>query len=255
MRMAWAREIAGDIPERDTRRGGTSRKTPFYERVGGIVREIYDKRLVGPPVLDQKAYFPSAAGFAGSWQSIRDEALAVARRLEAVPRFHEIMPEQAPLSAQDERDWRVFILKAYAVEIEENMARCPILASLLRAAPEVLSASLSFLAPRKHVPRHRGPFRGVLRYHLGLSMPTGQDGRPAAVLTLAGCEHRIADGQSLLWDDTYPHEVLNDSDEVRIALLLDVWRRGMPFDMELLSRLLVAVVRLVMKYRGISHGG
>lgn len=247
-------ETADNIPERDARARGTFRKAPFYDRVGGVVRTIYDRRIEGPPVLDQKAYFPSAMLFADAWQSIRDEALAVARRLEAVPRFHEIMPEQAPLSAQDERDWRIFILKAYGVEIEENAARCPILASLLQEAPEVLSASLSFLAPRKHVPQHRGPFRAVLRYHLGLSMPTGQDGRPAAVLTLAGCEHRIADGQSLLWDDTYPHEVLNESDEVRIALLLDVWRPGMPLDMELLSRLIVRIVQIVMKRRGISYG-
>jgi len=254
MNTALTRRIVGEAAEQDTRRGESSRSS-LYERVGSIVREIYDKRLTGPPVLDQSAHFPYGARFADAWQSIRKEALAVARRLEAVPRFHEMLPEQAPISAQDERDWRVFILKAYGVEIAANMARCPFLASLVREAPEVMSASLSFLAPRKHIPQHRGPFRGVLRYHLGLSMPRHQDGRPAAVLTLAGCEHRIADGQSLLWDDTYPHEVLNESDEVRIALLLDVWRGGMPIDMELLSRLLVVVVRVVMRYRGISHGG
>ncbi|MGH9200060.1 MAG: aspartyl/asparaginyl beta-hydroxylase domain-containing protein [Vicinamibacterales bacterium] len=62
-----------------------------------------------------------------------------------------------------------------------------------------------------------------------------------------------SNGECLLWDDTYPHEVLNESDEVRIALLLDVWRRGMPFDMELLSRLLVRVVQIFMKYRGVSY--
>ena len=28
------------------------------------------------------------------------------------------------------------------------------------------SAALSFFAPQKHVPEHRGPFRGVIRYYL-----------------------------------------------------------------------------------------
>ena len=53
-------------------------------------------------------------------------------------------------------------------------------------------------------------------------MPLAADGRPAAVLKIAGTEHRLADGEYLLWDDTFPHEVTNDSDEVRTVLLLDV---------------------------------
>jgi len=57
----------------------------------------------------------------------------------------------------------------------------------------------------------------------------------------------------LLWDDTYPHEVINASDEPRIALLLDVWRPHMPLDMELLSRLIVRGVQIGMKHRGVSY--
>jgi aspartate beta-hydroxylase len=227
----------------------------FYDRVSVLVRRTYDIRLSGPPVLDWRSYFQNAGRFNAAWQDIRGEALALAGRLQSVPRFHEIMPEQAPLSAQDDRDWRIFILKAYGVEVAEHMTKCPILASLLRETPEVLSASLSFLAPRKHIPRHRGPFRGVLRFHLMLSMPIGQDGKPAAALTIAGHKHHIGNGECLLWDDTYVHEVRNNSDDVRVALLLDVWRPGMPADMEILSRLIVAAVQIVMKYRGVSYGG
>jgi aspartate beta-hydroxylase len=226
----------------------------IYDRVCGVGRKIFRRRIEGPPVLDPSLFFPHAPLFTGAWQAIRDEALAVAGRLHAVPRFEELMREQAPIAAHDPQDWRMFILKAYGSEIAPNMARCPTLASLLRQSPEVLSAVISFLAPGKHVPRHCGPFRGVLRFHLGLSMPRGGDGRPAAVLRIEDREHRLADGDSLLWDDTYPHEVWNPADEVRIALLLDVWRPGMPMDMELLSRLVVAVVQIGMRCRAVSHG-
>jgi aspartate beta-hydroxylase len=123
---------------------------------------------------------------------------------------------------------------------------------LVAAAPEVLSALISFLAPHKHIPVHRGPFRGVLRFYLVLSMPRAADGRPAAVLNIDGTEHRLADGEFLLWDDTFPHEVINDSDEVRTVLLLDVWRRGMPLDMRLLSRLLIFTVRVMARMRGVG---
>lgn len=224
----------------------------FYDRAANAIRQIYDRRIVGPPVLDLDSHFPDARRFVGSWRKIRDEALVVGARLRDVPRFHEVMPEQTPISASDGRDWRLFILKAYGTEVPRNMARCPTLAALVSAAPDVVSASISFLAPGKHIPQHRGPFRGVLRFYLSLSMPRSADGRPAAVLKIADSEYRIADGDCLLWDDTYPHEVWNGSNEVRTVLLLDVRRRGMPVDMELLSRMLMAIARVGVRFRGVA---
>jgi aspartate beta-hydroxylase len=79
-------------------------------------------------------------------------------------------------------------------------------------------------------------------------------GAPAAVLKVAGAEHRLGDGEYLLWDDTFPHEVTNDSDEVRTVLLLDVWRCGMPLDMRLLSHLLIFIVRVMARLRGVVTG-
>ena len=37
---------------------------PFYDSVGNIVRQIYDMRIEGPPVLDVATHFPSAERFA-----------------------------------------------------------------------------------------------------------------------------------------------------------------------------------------------
>lgn len=217
--------------------------TALYEHAGALVRRVFDHRLSGPAVLDPVSLFPDAHRFTDSWQALSEEALEVAARLQEVPRFHEVLASQEDISANDDRDWRILIVKAYGAYVPRNVARCPRLVEILRQCPEVLSASLSFLAPHKYIPPHRGPFRGILRFHLGLSVPRARDGRAAAVLTVDGHEHRIADGQSLLWDDTYEHEVLNDSDEMRVALLLDVRRRGMPWDMELLSRVLIGLVR------------
>lgn len=224
----------------------------FYDRAADLVRTIYDGRLDGPPVLDLPQYFPAGAAFAASWQALRDEAAQVARRLHQVPRFHDIMREQTEISANDGRDWRMFILKAYGVDVPQNIAACPTLARLVAESPDVLSASISFLAPRKYVPAHRGPFRGVLRFYLGLSVPRHADGRPAAALRVNGVEHRIGDGDCMLWDDTFSHEVLNESDQVRSVLLLDVWRRDMPIDMVLFSKVLIGLVRAGIRVRGLA---
>jgi aspartate beta-hydroxylase len=223
----------------------------FYDQTAAVIRNIYDSRLDGPPVLDRAEMFADGAKFKAAWPALRAEALSLKARLGEIPRFHEIMHEQAEISNNDQRDWRMFILKAYGTEVPRNMAACPVLSGIVESSPMVLSASYSFLAPGKHVPAHRGPFRGVLRYYLALSMPKDENGEPAAVLRVDGADYRLDDGDDMVWDDTYPHEVWNPSDEVRVVLLLDVWRPGMPIDMKLFSRTLIAIVRAGIRWRGI----
>ena len=165
------------------------------------------------------------------------------------------MPAQAEISANDGHDWRMFVMKAYGVTSPDNLKRCPTIAALLAEAPEVVSAVLSFLAPGKHIPEHRGPFRAILRYHLMLSMPRDRSGLPACVMNIDGVPYRLDNGESLLWDDTYPHEVWNRSGEVRIALLLDVWRKDMPADIALLSRAILFGTKAAIRIGGVSYGG
>jgi aspartate beta-hydroxylase len=224
----------------------------LYELSSRMIRRIYDARIKTPSVLDTDTYFPGAKRFQSAWMQIRQEALDVMKNAQGIPRFHEIMPAQAEISASDGKDWRMFLLKVYGQNIRANQAACPVLSELVASTPEVLSATLSFLAPHKHIPRHAGPFRGILRFQLNLEAPTDADGRPGAVLWLDHHEHRLANGECLLWDDTYPHEVWNHSDQPRIALLLDVRRPAMPLDLRLLSRAVTAGVGMMARWRGFA---
>jgi aspartate beta-hydroxylase len=227
----------------------------LYDHARDVVRSVYDARIHTPAVLDTERFFPNAQAFVARWRDIRDEALAVKRNLAGVPRFHDIMREQADISANDGRDWRMFIMRAYGRDVPQNRSRCPGVSALLDQSPEVVSAVFSYLAPQKHVPKHRGPFRGILRFHLMLTMPRTAAGDVAAILEIDGKPYRLVDGECLLWDDTFPHEVRNNSDEVRAALLLDVWRPEMPYDMELLSRAISGLVQVGMRFRGVSYSG
>jgi aspartate beta-hydroxylase len=74
-------------------------------------------------------------------------------------------------------------------------------------------------------------------------------------MNIDGVPYRLGDGESLLWDDTYRHEVWNRSDQVRIALLLDVWRKDMPADVALLSQTILLAIKAVIRMRGVSYGG
>lgn len=84
----------------------------LYDRAAGVIRAIYDRRIATPATLEAEHYFPNIKRFTERWTDIRREALDVAGMLNNVPCFHDIMPAQADISANDGRDWRVFIMKA-----------------------------------------------------------------------------------------------------------------------------------------------
>jgi aspartate beta-hydroxylase len=225
----------------------------FYDFMANVVRRAFDARIDAPAILDLDTEFPRGRAFVEHWRTIRDEARALAVHVDAVPRFHEILSEQKAISDNDGRDWRVFMLKAYGVEFPENMARCPTLRRLIQATPDVLSASFSLMAPHKHIPAHRGPFRGILRFTMSLVMPRGADGAPATVLKIAHDEFRLAEGEPVLWDDTYVHEAWNESGAWRIALVMDVRRRRLPLDLRILSAALIWLTGAVVRLRGTRY--
>ncbi len=93
----------------------------LYEFGTGALRCIYQARIAGPPVFDPpQVQFPGCLHFIEAWTAIRSEALEIAAQLETVPRFQELMPEQTAISANHGRDWRMFILKAYGIEVDQN---------------------------------------------------------------------------------------------------------------------------------------
>ena len=93
----------------------------------------------------------------------------------------------------------------------------------------------SILAPHKHLPEHRGHYKGVLRYHLALLIP---EPRTACRIRVGSEVRTWEEGKSLIFDDSYPHEVWNDTDFHRVVLFVD-FLRPLPFPLSLLNRLMV----------------
>lgn len=213
--------------------------------------KVYNSFVHTPSVLNAEDYFPGAAEFTNNWQELREEALQLTNDLDRVPKFHELMPEQYQLSSHGEKEWRMFVLRAYGLDIQENLNKCPKLRELVRANPAIKSASLSFLAPGKQVPTHTGPFRGITRFYMGLDVPTDESGQPGVNLTINDESFRLGNGEALLWDDTYPHSVENNTDQWRIALLLDVYRANMPGPLRAFTNTIIGLARFSIKWRKI----
>ena len=222
----------------------------LYSVSSGMVRGLYGRYLDTPPVLDKQRYFPDYRLFEEHWPDIHRECLALMEEIGAIPQFHELMQEQAELSQYGGKYWRMFVLRAYGVDNTPNQARCPATAALLKDRPQILSATISFLEGGKRIPAHRGPFRGILRFHLGVVIPKLLDGRSASPLMIDGKVYPLEEGSTLLWDDTYEHAAWNDADGIRAALLLDIARPGMPRGLTALNWLIVKTIGLAIRLRG-----
>jgi beta-hydroxylase len=188
------------------------------------------------PVLDERE-FPWAAEFKARWPKLRAELDAQLRNRAEIPRFQDISPDQYKISPDDL--WRTFVLYGFGHRSELACELCPETAAALALVPKLESAFFSILAPGKHVPRHRGVTRGMVRCHLGLKVPNDPD---HCWMDVGGVRCTWQDGELLFFDDTYPHEVWNDTDEERVVLLFD-FERPMRWPGRVVSRLMMLALR------------
>jgi ornithine lipid ester-linked acyl 2-hydroxylase len=173
------------------------------------------------------------------WTEIRDEVRALLRERERIPNFENIAPGNTPGALRDGK-WRSYWLYAYGRKTGDNCRCCPETTRLIDTIPRMKTAFFSILAPGKHIPEHTGPYAGVLRYHLGLIVPRQKE---ACRIRVGSDVAHWEAGRSLVFDDTYPHEVWNDTDEERVVLFVD-FARPLPFPLSVLNE---AVIRLASR--------
>jgi beta-hydroxylase len=154
-----------------------------------------------------------------NWTSIRAELDQVLSYCQDLPNFQDISVDQASLTSDD--GWKTYFFLGYGFRSDANCDRCPETAALIDRIPGLTTAFFSILAPRKHIGKHRGPWRGVLRYHLALQVPEPRD---RAGISVGGETAHWEEGHSLLFDDGYEHEAWNDTDGIRVVLFVDVMR-------------------------------
>jgi aspartyl/asparaginyl beta-hydroxylase (cupin superfamily) len=79
------------------------------------------------------------------------------------------------------------------------------------------NAMFSLLAPRTRIPPHTGVANTRLVCHLPLIVPAECGFRCGAT----DIEWHV--GKAFVFDDTIEHEAWNDSDELRVVLIVDLW--------------------------------
>ncbi|KAI9130689.1 aspartyl/asparaginyl beta-hydroxylase domain-containing protein [Acaryochloris sp. CCMEE 5410] len=201
-----------------------------------LERIIRTSSLVGNSTFFDPDQFAWVKTFEDNWQVIRKELDEILKYRDDLPNFQDISPDQYNIT-NDQR-WKTFFFYAYGVTAEQNCRLCPETAKLLSSIPGVKTAFFSILLPQKQIPPHRGPFNGVLRYHLGLIIPEAA----------SDCGIRVGEdvrhwqeGKSLVFDDSFEHEAWNNTDEVRVVLFVDIVR-PLKFPASLLNQFIIQLI-------------
>lgn len=219
----------------------------------GIKRYIFRPMLLGtgkliapfspvgnPPVFSNTT-FPWTSLLEEKWPAIRHELDEILKYNDQLPNLHDIQHEQSSIT--NDNKWKTFFLYGFGVRSNQNCAKCPETAAVLEQIPGLLTAFFSILHPGKHIPAHKGLFKGIIRSHLALIVP-GQNGE--CRMQLGNQVLHWKEGEAFVFDDTYRHEVWNDSNAIRVVLLIDTIRPFSP----LFARLNRNIINLIT---GSSH--
>jgi len=170
--------------------------------------------------------FPWLEPLEAATPTIRAELLEVLKAdagFEPYVKYDTSLPLDQWAALNGSLSWSAFHFLHQGRRFEENCARCPRTVEVLAGLPQpravgrMPAAMFSVLRPRTHIPAHTGVANVRLVIHLPLLVPPG-------------CRFRVGnqtrewqEGRAWVFDDTLEHEAWNDSDQVRVILLCDVW--------------------------------
>lgn len=179
--------------------------------------------------------FPELKVLQDNWQIIRDEAIN--------------LNNEAHIKASTDLDdlgfnsffrtgWKRFYLKWYGANLKSAEQLCPKTLQLLNQLPSVKGAMFTMLPPDSRLGKHRDPYAGSLRYHLGLVTPNSDD----CYISVDGQNYSWRDGEAVMFDETYIHHAENKTDQNRIILFLDVKRPVNFFLVDVINEIFSRVV-------------
>ena len=172
------------------------------------------------------------------WKVMRTELDRLLEAPERIPNFQDISRDQYNISRDDK--WKSWFLYGYGYKMENNCKACPETTRILESIPGMFTAFFSVLAPGKHIPLHRGPYRGLLRCHLALIVP---EPRQDCWIEVGGETSTWEEGRCIVFDDTYRHRVENNTGDRRVVLFIDI-KRPLGFPGSLLNRVVLFLIRL-----------
>jgi beta-hydroxylase len=189
-------------------------------------------RTPNRPYLNS-ADFPEMKVIQDNWQVLREEGL----RLRDEGAVHGAAGADIAFSSFYRRGWTSFYIKWYGHPLPSAARLCPKSAALLESVPTVRGALFANLPAGAFLGRHRDPFAGFVRYHLGLDTPNSD----ACWISVDGERRSWRDGEVMIFDETYVHEAANETSKDRLILFCDV-ERPVAAPIRPINRLFLSIV-------------
>lgn len=219
-------------------------RKPFLERnseraMGLVI--VAAEAIIRRTANGRRAYFDPGsfawtAALEAGWRASRAELDQVLAERERLPTFQQVSEEQRSIT--HDAGWKVYVFSVFGHPIDRHAQRCPATARLLAGIPGLRNSMFSILSPGKHIPPHRGVYAGLLRYHLALKVPGDS---ASCEITVAGEKRTWREGATLLFDDSYPHSVRNDTDQERVVLFAD-FVRPLPWPLSWMNTAVLALL-------------
>jgi beta-hydroxylase len=161
--------------------------------------------------------FPELAVLRVQWQLIREEALKLFDEgyIRAAASYNDL-----GFNSFFRHGWKRFYLKWYDEFLPSAKALCPRTTQLLAGVPSINAAMFALLPPGSRLGKHRDPFAGSLRYHLGLVTPNSERCR----IVVDGQHYHWRDGEAVMFDETFVHWAENQTEQTRLILFCDIER-------------------------------
>lgn len=210
--------------------------------LGRKSRRAFDRLMigsskVGDPEVFPATIFPWIARLQAEVPTIQAELSAVMAGEERLPGVEEISPDHSRIAR--DRQWRSFFLYAYGYRSEPACALCPHTAEIIDVIPGLETAFFSVLRPGAHLPPHKGVTKALITCHLPLMVP---DDSSRCWIRIEAHRYQWRVTEPLVFDDTRTHEVVNDTGQSRVVLLIHV-RRPLRFPGSLAGAAFMAAVK------------
>ncbi|XP_022223275.2 aspartyl/asparaginyl beta-hydroxylase isoform X9 [Drosophila obscura] len=190
----------------------------------GLIASVYQRSLYNEPKLRAQPFWqPSETGYGvqlrklqKNWMSIRMEALALLS--------HRGYFADEAENLRHKGIWQQFELFAKGQLVRKNCQRAPITCGLMKEFPESSGCrrgqvKFSVMQAETHVWPHCGPTNCRLRAHLTLVAPEPE----RTSLRVAEQESTWREGELIIFDDSFEHEVWHNGTRPRLVLILDMW--------------------------------
>lgn len=107
-------------------------------------------------------------------------------------------------------------IKFYNKVFHDNLKKFKTLKILLNKYNNIKTCFFSIMEKEITIPYHKGPYNGVLRYHLPLIV----DNKEKCYLEVLG--HKFTYDKPFIFDDTFPHQLIKKDDTYKVVLIIDV---------------------------------